>query len=391
MTQKRKAEGAPKRERKPKNQDAVALARTAPFAPPEPSDAEIAEALGRLETSESLTPEEADIEEVIESLHSPMIVEDDGDDFPLDDEIGEPEDERDDERDDVPEEAIQHLVIGTNGDHSPVNAPRLVAPPSTLLAHCGTSKITREELAGIPTPEGTRTHQPISHISIVEALVETLAFRHIHVVREEYAVSPDGGRMFGVLDLDYQYATLDTFRFSIGVRNANDKTMRLGLTIGYRVFVCDNMMFKGDFTPVLAKHSRKLDLIETLAIGVDRMQRGFEPLRQQVTGWQSKELSDDAAKLVIYEAFLDNALPLPRHLLPIVHKHYFKPEYEAFNPRTLWSLSNAFTSAFKELKPVRQFQATAKLGGFIARKAETLTDMQVMSFVQDEVMRVAHA
>jgi hypothetical protein len=31
----------------------------------------------------------------------------------------------------------------------------------------------------------------------------------------------------------------------------------------------------------------------------------------------------------------------------------------------MWSLSNAFTSAFKSLDPVPQFKATAKLGPFL--------------------------
>jgi hypothetical protein len=33
----------------------------------------------------------------------------------------------------------------------------------------------------------------------------------------------------------------------------------------------------------------------------------------------------------------------------------------------MWSLSNAFTSAFKKLDPVPQFKATAKLGAFLAK------------------------
>jgi hypothetical protein len=36
-----------------------------------------------------------------------------------------------------------------------------------------------------------------------------------------------------------------------------------------------------------------------------------------------------------------------------------------FRPRTIWSLLNAFTSAFKELDPVPQFKATANLGEFL--------------------------
>jgi hypothetical protein len=48
-----------------------------------------------------------------------------------------------------------------------------------------------------------------------------------------------------------------------------------------------------------------------------------------------------------------------------VHDLYFRPVHPEFEPRTLWSLSNAFTSAFKELDPIPQFKATAKLAGFL--------------------------
>jgi hypothetical protein len=47
-----------------------------------------------------------------------------------------------------------------------------------------------------------------------------------------------------------------------------------------------------------------------------------------------------------------------------VHDFYFSPRYPEFEPRTTWSLSNAFTSAFKDLDPIPQFRATAKLGTF---------------------------
>jgi len=50
-------------------------------------------------------------------------------------------------------------------------------------------KIGRMELAQIPVPEATLTHKPVPHHIIVEALAETLSFRHIGLVNEEYAVS----------------------------------------------------------------------------------------------------------------------------------------------------------------------------------------------------------
>src|SRR5881628_3036981 len=193
---------------------------------------------------------------------------------------------------------------------------------SQLIAHCGSRKLTREELTAIPTPEGTLTHRPVPHHEIVGSLVETLSFRHIGVVRDEYAVSQDGMKMFGVLDLETSF---DGCRFSIGLRNSNDKSMRLALTVGYRVFVCDNMAFRGDFTPVLAKHSKNFSLVDILSVGVDRMQRNFEPMRKQVEAWRASQLSDEAAKLVIYRAFIEGELEVPKHLARVVHHRYFDP------------------------------------------------------------------
>jgi hypothetical protein len=82
------------------------------------------------------------------------------------------------------------------------------------------------------------------------------------------------------------------------------------------------------------------------------MQRNFEPMREQVEAWQKTELTDVAAKVVIYEAFVEGQLEAPKHLARTVHDLYFEPKYEEFRSRTIWSLSNAFTSAFKELDPI---------------------------------------
>ncbi len=56
-----------------------------------------------------------------------------------------------------------------------------------------------------------------------------------------------------------------------------------------------------------------------------------------------------------------------KSLLPEVHQLYFEPQYAEFSARTVWSLSNALTSAFKKLDPIPQFKATAKQGGFLAQ------------------------
>lgn len=232
----------------------------------------------------------------------------------------------------------------------------------SAILSSGNAIITRDQLALVPTPEGTHTHRPIPHIRVVEALIETLGFRHINLHKEEYTVSKDGMKFFGLMELETQF---NGCRFALGLRNAHDKSMRLALTVGYRVLVCDNMAFHGDFYPVMAKHTKNFNLLQSLSYGIDEMQRNFEPMVQAVELWKGYQLSDVQAKLCIYEAFVEGKLEAPRHLDKRVHDLYFNPTVEEFQPRTKWSLSNAFTSAFKEIDPIPQFKATNSLATFM--------------------------
>jgi len=197
----------------------------------------------------------------------------------------------------------------------------------------------------------------------VEALVDTLGLRKIGVAAEEYAVSKDGMNMFGVLEIDQG---ADGIRFALGIRNSNSKMFRLSVTVGYRVFVCANLAFSGDYSPVLAKHTKNFSITNALSIGVDNMMRNFKPMIEGVERWRNSQLSDVAAKMIIYRAFVEGELEAPRHLDRKVHDLYFDPQYDDFRPRNMWSLSNAFTSAFKELEPIPAYRATAKLAGFLA-------------------------
>src|SRR5260370_37776072 len=78
-------------------------------------------------------------------------------------------------------------------------------------------------------------------------------------------------------------------------------------------------------TWVLARHSNSFALLDCISIGVDRMQRSFEPIRQQVGAWQRVELRDVTAEVVvIYEAFVEGRLEAPKHLSRSVHHLYFE-------------------------------------------------------------------
>ena len=233
-----------------------------------------------------------------------------------------------------------------------------------LVIHAGAQRLGRQDLPAIVTPEPTDTHKPIPHATLVEAIIDSLAYRQLHVVRDEYAVTADGMRLFGFLEVNLEH---DGVRLALVFRNSHDKTFAFGLLAGYRTFCCDNLAFHGEFVAIAKKHTKRVDLVEVVGVGVDRVQRHFQHVITTLDAWRGFELADAHAKAIVYDAFVAGKLAAPKHLAGDVHRHYFEPEYEEFRPRTFYSLSNAFTSAFKELEPVRQMEVTAKLAPFLAQ------------------------
>jgi hypothetical protein len=235
-------------------------------------------------------------------------------------------------------------------------------PETTLIAGTDTSgKLTRADLALVPAPHSTATHQVIPHIDIVQALEEQLGFRHIAIASEEYAVTKDGKNFFGVMTLDQG---IDGASFALGVRNSVSKQFRLSIVVGLRIFVCSNLSFAGDFNIVLAKHSKNFSLKNAISIGIDEAQRGFEPMQIQVSAWKEIQVSDDRARLAIFKAFIEDELDAPKYLAREVWRNWREPAHEEFRPRTAYSLQNAFTSSFKLLDAVPLYRATADLGRF---------------------------
>ena len=77
---------------------------------------------------------------------------------------------------------------------------------------------------------------------------------------------------------------------------------------------------------------------------------------------QQMALTDQAAKLLIFEIFAQQLLP--SRLLVAVTRNYFDPDSTMTDclPRTRWGLHNSVTRELPRLSPVRAFAANVALG-----------------------------
>ena len=249
-------------------------------------------------------------------------------------------------------------------------APRaIIYPPAngggshgTLVAGLkGSRYVEHPELKTLPLPEATPTFKPIPFYDFVTKVLDGLYDRRMRTVNEQYIISADGMKLFGLLELENEF---DGVRFAVGLRLSNDKSMKLALACGYRVMCCSNGMLSGDFMPLAVKHSANLDIDDSLSLGIDRIRRRFGNLQLEIAEKKAKVLTDGDAESIIYKAFTYGKFPIS--LFRTVHQEYFvEPSYKEFAPRTLFSLENAFTSSFKKLQPMQQFEATSKLAKFL--------------------------
>src|ERR1035437_2530993 len=96
-------------------------------------------------------------------------------------------------------------------------------------------------------------------------------------------------------------------------------------------------------------HPRARQALEALQSGRCHFRRrgpdaDFEPLARQIELVRQTPLTDEAAKLIIYQAFVEGELEAPRHLARAVHENYFRPIHGGFEPRTEFDTLNWPTS-----------------------------------------------
>jgi hypothetical protein len=207
-----------------------------------------------------------------------------------------------------------------------------------LILHTGADRIAYDQLRELPVPASTDTHVPIAHAAVVDMVKYSLGFYGHEVVEEDYGVTPDGMRFFGVLSLRSDYSD---YTDTVGLRNSHDKRFPIGISFGSRVFVCDNLAFSGDHV-IRRKHTpnAKRDLPGLVAEVVEPLRD--HRLRQQRTfaTYRETALTPPVLDHAIMQLFRKGVINLTR--IAEVLEAYETPPHD-WGGETAWRLFNATT------------------------------------------------
>src|SRR5437870_8335626 len=235
-----------------------------------------------------------------------------------------------------------------------------------LLSHVDTDLVTREQLALAEMPSPTRSFKPVAHLELIETLEQALRKNHITIRKEQFALRRDGATLFGLLQLAYQ-DTPDGMA-ALGLRTSNNRTMSIQICAGLSVFVCDNMVFRGDLIALNRKHTSGLELRSELSTAVLRFREHFGRLTSEISSPKELPLTDAQAKAIIHDVFVYGILPI--RFLQDAFRLYFEPFVVEFRPRSSWSLHNAFTAVAKEMPITTQMPAIQELGRYFGMSNE---------------------
>jgi hypothetical protein len=216
---------------------------------------------------------------------------------------------------------------------------------STLMLHAGARRVSLDELLQIPAPRRTASWVPIPHYRVLESVRSAVDGAAFKIKRMDLGVTHGGQKFFGVLDLTS--TIIEGITLAVGVRNSTDKSLPAGIAAGERVLVCDNLAFSATIV-VMRKHTVRIEqeLDQRIISGISRLSQFQQASAGRIQRLQQAPINDAQAHDLIVRA-VDNRCIGLRDLPKVLHE-WREPSHEAFQPRTAWSLHNAFTEVAKE-------------------------------------------
>jgi len=216
------------------------------------------------------------------------------------------------------------------------------------MMHCGGFKTTRQELKQVETPPADGIWKPIPHFDMATLIVEQAQAHGYGIQKEEYGLSKNGQQLFGVVT--FENNAENEKNKMVGFRHSHNKTLAVSLTAGFRVFVCDNLMFGGDIV-LSHKHTTNFDIGQAVPALFTNLEHKYNILGAATDTLKATDLDRATARDLIVEAAARGAIA-SCDIMPVVQE-YDKPSYASFEPRNKWSLYNAFTTVAKKFQPAK--------------------------------------
>ena len=221
----------------------------------------------------------------------------------------------------------------------------------SLLLHVDAKYNSLEAVNRVKPPEKTDTYTPVAHSELFE-MVKGHASEFLNdyeFIDESHGLAPQlgdsyGAKYFGVIN--YRNPEIEEMSLAIGLRNSYDQSLSVGVCMGTKVFVCDNLCFSGDIR-ITRKHTGDVlgSIDEMIANAMEVAPMRHRDLQKDADMMREYEVTNDQAYAILGIGY-GRGMLAPRQLLR-ARQAWITPPQEDFGDRNLWSLYNSMTEALK--------------------------------------------
>lgn len=207
------------------------------------------------------------------------------------------------------------------------------------------SIISAEEsvVRSVPEPQFTNTWHPVSHGKVIDTMELAVKEAGMEVTKRRYSLQNAGMNMFGTWHIGHQ---TNGSGWMIGLRNSMNKAFAIGICAGTNVFVCSNMIFKGEFIE-FRRHTRGVDLEELRYLSISAVDGIIEHL-QELEVWQqdlkNHSLPQEDFKILTFDA-MEKGVIAPSKFTTFLDHH---EEELKLNDQSLYTFHGGITRLIRD-------------------------------------------
>ena len=206
--------------------------------------------------------------------------------------------------------------------------------------------VTESDLFEVEAPQFTKTWHPFAHSDVIIALDNACHDFNVKVLNRHYSANESLTRMFGLWDLDYES---NGRIYQLGFRSAIDKAFAIGITCGFKITVCSNMMISGDFL-TFRKHTGGLEKAHLDELGSNAVTVMLDRMTME-GDWHDRlrryQIDNHAFKTITYDLIKEGAIP-PSKFDTYLKAYIAEKDLSETKWGTLYEVHGAVTRTIKD-------------------------------------------
>lgn len=215
---------------------------------------------------------------------------------------------------------------------------------STLCVDRKARRVSRVDLALVPTPEPEGRWKPLPHVGALDMALSHVGDAGFQVQNESIALSNDNMQVFATYDLATEI--VDGVGLTMGVRSSLDKSLSFGVYLGERVFLCTNLCWTADVF-MSRKHTTRIveDVNQRLPEVMSGIPQYATVAAERVQRLQHQVLDPEQASHIMLRAAERGVIGWS--MLKKLTEEWQNPAHEEFRVRSKWAMLNALTEVSK--------------------------------------------